>query len=558
MHALEAGRLALHAHSQTFWLVRTHALKLFIAAACTFVLPCSLCAQPAKQETPPANSPAKSPANSPANSPTPEPITEPTPTVGRDGEGDFYGQTDLARNASEAFDARDFPKAERLLIKLVVTQKDNFVPMYNLACAQSLQGKRDEAAASLVKAVERGFSDIRYLQGDASLAAIKEHPTYQRLIATWPDILLKRREADIAFNSQLFASGYINTLVPELRIVIRSAFPQAATDRAIDQLKGVAKWAQANAIADVLDAKALESDPWVVVVLPSRPDFLRWLRVVYGPDAASGNSMIGGAYQHDLRRLVSIDLASTLRHEFMHVVHWRSMSRMNQRHPIWIMEGFCSLPEDCIVAADGSLTPTTSWRTNTVKRMDRVNGMLPLRTLATLPQIKFMSSRPLANYAQSRAFFLFLSECGKLKPWYEAYIASYAEDPTGLNAIETVFKAPLADIEIDFRLWVRALEPVPDELKEGMPSLGAVIDAGIGEGPIVRSQRRIPGVKGSDGLRMGDVIIAIENRPTREMAELVRVLTQLAIGDEVDVAYRRGRITGIARIELIAHREQRE
>lgn len=476
-----------------------------------------------------------------------------------DGRLDEQGGSvaaDLMKSAAEAYEAGDYAKVERILLKLTELQPDNFVPMYNLACAQSLQGKGEAAALSLVKAVERGFSDIRYLRGDASLNAARSTPVYARLIEQWPDILEQRRDADIQFNSQLFANGYTNTLIPELRIVVRSAFGEQPTRGAIEQIRSVAQWAD-TIMPGTLDPELLKEDPWVVIVLPTRTDFMRWVRVVYGSEAISGTSMIGGAYQHDLRRLVSLDLASTLRHEFMHVLHWRGMSRLGQRHPIWIMEGLASLPEDCNLGPDGLLVPTTSWRTNTIKNMDRVNGVTPLKTLATMTQARFGGTRPLANYAQARAFFLYLSEREKLGAWYRAYTKDFAKDPTGVEAAASVMGLSVADLERDFRMWIRAIEPVASDFSEGMPCLGARIEAGAGDGPVVRSQRRIPAADGGDGLRLGDVIMSVNNRPTPEMPELVRVLSQLKVGDTVEVEIRRGRLVLTPTMRLVPHAVER-
>lgn len=476
-----------------------------------------------------------------------------------DGRLDDQGGSvaaDLLRTSSAAFLAKDYAKAERILLKLADLQPDNFVPQYNLACAQALQGKTDAGALSLVKAVERGFSDIRYLRDDTSLNAVRSNPVYVRLIEQWPDILVQRRDADIQFNSQLFADKYTNTEIPELRVIVRSAFSEQATAGAIEQIRSVAKWAD-TVMPGTLDPGLLEEDPWIVVVLPNRTDFTRWVRIVYGQDAINGTSMIGGAYQHDLRRLVSIDLASTLRHEFMHVLHWRAMSRLGQRHPIWIMEGLAALPEDCNLGADGMLVPTTSWRTNTIKNMDRVNAIAPLKTLASMPQSRFGGTRPLANYAQSRAFFLYLSERGRLGQWFRAYTKDFDSDPTGVDAAAASLNLTVHDLERDFRMWIRSLEPVPSDFADGMPSLGAKIEAGSGDGPVVRSQRRIPASDGSDGLRLGDVIMSVNNRPTPEMAELVRVLSQLKVGDEVEVEIRRGKLNLTPKMKLIPFKADR-
>ena len=52
-----------------------------------------------------------------------------------------------------------------------------------------------------------------------------------------------------------------------------------------------------------------------------------------------GDPQQSGLYEHKDRSLVSRDTGSSLRHEFVHLMHWGHMQRLGQRHPIWIQEG---------------------------------------------------------------------------------------------------------------------------------------------------------------------------------------------------------------------------
>jgi C-terminal processing protease CtpA/Prc len=213
------------------------------------------------------------------------------------------------------------------------------------------------------------------------------------------------------------------------------------------------------------------------------------------------------------------------------------------------MEGLCSLVEDYDTDDDGNLQPTTSWRTNTVKRLEKVSKLTPIETLAKMPPQTFSGNRPLANYAQARTFFLYLYQKGKLKAWYSAYVEGYREDPTGVKAIELVLGRTIRDVNKDYRAWVRTLAEVPEQISTGMASLGIQIDAGDGEGPVVAAIDRRPG---RPDLKVGDIITTIDNRPTRDNAELVRVLSSFKPGDTVEVGYRRGKNYGTTNITLIA------
>src|SRR5690606_4580755 len=131
--------------------------------------------------------------------------------------------------------------------------------------------------------------------------------------------------------------------------------------------------------------------PWVTVVLPARVDYARWALRRFG----EGWERIGGQYSHDNKLLVAMDLGSTLRHEYWHVLHWRDQDRRGQRHPIWIMEGLCSLPEDLEPTATGDFKPAPSWRTNMARRLARAGGLMPWEVMFSLDPQRFTRSRPL-------------------------------------------------------------------------------------------------------------------------------------------------------------------
>ncbi|MBI1190786.1 MAG: PDZ domain-containing protein [Tepidisphaera sp.] len=95
---------------------------------------------------------------------------------------------------------------------------------------------------------------------------------------------------------------------------------------------------------------------------------------------------------------------------------------------------------------------------------------------------------------------------------------------------------------------MRSLPAVPEEIRSGAASLGLEVDAGSGEGPVVLSFDRRTGAQ---GLHINDVITAIDGKPVRDMSELVRVLSGYKPGDEVEVSYRRYKLTGTAKIVLV-------
>lgn len=449
-----------------------------------------------------------------------------------------------------AFEERRFHEAASLFGRARQLRPGDFIATYNLACALSMAGETSEAAGRLVEAIEEGFCDRRAFDRDPAIRRLLEDPSVARIIEQWPRVLEARRDANVAQMEARYTKGYVTENDTPLRLVYRSAFDAQAFEEAREELSRLAAWADSGVLKGVLGATDSELDPWVTVVLPNRNDFSRWAMAKFGLDALEGVSGIGGSYDHDSRQLVAMDLGSTLRHEFFHVLHWRSMDRLGQRHPIWVMEGLCSLVEDYDLAADGSLVPATSWRTNIAKRMEKGAGLTPLATFLEMPQLKFTGSRPLANYAQARALFLFLSDRGLLEKWYTEFTAGFDADPTGRIAFEKVLDRPLSEVDREFRTWLRALPNVAEEIKPGMASLGIEVESGSGDGLRVTGfARKRAEVK---ELKLGDLVTSVNHRPTRDMAELVRILGKLTPGESVNVGYRRGKRNGETTVQLIA------
>jgi hypothetical protein len=283
-----------------------------------------------------------------------------------------------------------------------------------------------------------------------------------------------------------------------------------------------------------------------MVVLPSRPDYLRWAAAKYGPAGQS----VGGAYSHDEKRLVAMDLGSTLRHEYWHALHWRHMDQLGQRHPVWVMEGLCSLVEDVQPLPDGGFRALPSWRTNMAKRLGKGGSLMPWDVLFAMDQQRFIGSKPLAYYAQARAVFMFLADRGKLREWYAAYVQGFRTDPTGAAAFETVFGKPTSEVEKDFRAWLKDVPEVAEEIRPGMANVPFDVSPGTGDGIVVNSTPRGKSGRAS-GLRMRDVITSIDGEPVRDLNDFARVLGDRMPGEEIKVAYRRGKVYAETLVKLI-------
>ncbi len=447
----------------------------------------------------------------------------------------------LQTRAVAAFDAGDIDGALALLERQLELEPGNPLALYNLACVQAVRGDREAALATLRKAIEHGFVDFEQMRRDPNLADLRETELFREVLANRTSILDAAGDLRFEEARKKYGRRYVYERDEELRLHFACAYDAQTLAQAREELRRIADWALSEVFTDLRDPAMREVDPWVLVVLPSERDFRRWAIMHYGPASVTSDfHRIGGSYSHDEKELVAMDLGGTLRHEFMHVLHWRSNMRQAQGHPVWIQEGLCSLVEDYDMKG-GRLVPAPSWRTNMVKRLERARRLPTIADLARVDRETFNNKRPLAHYALARAVFLYLYERGVLGDWYAHYTAHFADDPTGVEAIESVLGMTIEEVQEDFRGWVVRLEEAPEARSDGTiggldVSLGVQVDPGRGEGPIITGVSR---EARASGLRVRDVITAIEGRPVRDMNDFVRVLADYRAGQTVRVRVHR-------------------
>ncbi|MFM9959072.1 MAG: TPR end-of-group domain-containing protein [Phycisphaerales bacterium] len=434
----------------------------------------------------------------------------------------------LREQAQAAAGSGDFRAAAAAWRSLIELNPSNPFHRYNLACVLARAGDTAAAEAALEDAFAHGFIDLFHMQRDPDLIAIRNTRTFTLLIKGWGELLEARGLADLESLKRRFTPGtpptaYTFLSDPVLRLHYASAFRPASFDDARAQVARVTAWARRELFpeppADDLKARP---DAWVSVVLPTPGDFFR---LVFSDG-------VGGYYDRDRRRLVTQDLGPGLRHEFLHVLHWRYAERLGQRHPLWIMEGLACLLEDVEMPGEpssGEFVLKPSWRTNIARRLAKLGGLMPLERYLALPDDKFMSDRPRAQYAQARALCMFLHEQGLLTKWFGAYVKGYDEDATGRAALEEVFDLPLPRIEQRFRAWAAKLPEVAEQSKPARFGLGVSIKGGAGDGvlvsAVVTGARLSRGV--SNPLRFRDVILSIDDQPVRTLDDYARILGEL-------------------------------
>lgn len=471
---------------------------------------------------------------SPAQQPKP---SDPTPRT--------IIESDALRSAwQDAHAAKKYARAAEILQQLLKRPDATPVDRYNLACILAKLGKKQDAEAALRDAIGAGFADFALMVQDPDLASLRDTDTYKAVLEGWAELQdavidgrIKSIEAD--------APGkYRVARLADLRIAMVSAASQRGVDEAQAEIKNAARlwdlWLDPPAIksaskpGDAKPAKELAARPapWVLVWLPDDADFKEWSRQTFGPKATN----IGGLYTHHNLQLVARDLGPTLRHEFWHVLHYRDMSRRNQQHPLWIQEGLCSLIEDITEEPEADKqAPALSWRTNMARRMTETGGLPKLADLMGMPAAKFMGSGSLGRYGASRAFFVYLSQHGKLKAWYADYVTTFADDPTGKATTARILGKPLDKIDREFRVWLRSL-PAVGEAGLEIVTLPFDVDQGSGEGVLVLDLPLDQQLK--HGVTPGEIIVAVNGKTIRDRHDLAVALARKQPGDEVKLTIR--------------------
>lgn len=471
--------------------------------------------------------------------PAPEVEQPPTGTVSLDDPAQDekeLSRREVDRALVKLFAVKDYDGAKALIERAMKVRPKDFTLHYNLACAHALTGKIEEANDSLERALSYGFVDFHELERDEHLAAIRETAQYRAIMGAWGELLDARGDANLGAMKEVFGTTYTFEKDPALRLMYASGVEAGSFGSAKQEIARVSRWAEAELFGRASD-DVMRPDPWVSVILPTPTDFFRLIM-------AEG---VGGIYDPRLKRLIAQDIGPTLRHEYLHVLHWRDLMRRGQsEHPLWVMEGLACLVEE--LEPSGEIAP--SWRSNIAKRLERGGKLIPLERFTTMTREQFMNLRPRATYAQARAVFMYLRSQGKLKDWYAAYVKGYDKDPTGARALEEVFGEKLPAIDKRLRFWLRDLPEVAEVHKPGEATLGVELAPGSGDGPVVLNSALL-GKSGEDRLRKRDIIESIDGRATRNLDDLARVLGEYALGDEVRVAVRRGSRRLEVRVQLV-------
>ncbi|MDY7108863.1 MAG: PDZ domain-containing protein [Planctomycetota bacterium] len=433
-------------------------------------------------------------------------------------------QLQSERAVFRAFDAGDYQRAANLLEEHLKRWPDDPDMIYNLACAYCRLGEAEKAGEALLRAVRAGFRDFEHMRTDPDLAAIRGEELFQAILEAARRVDVSPEGALKRWKEKFGEDGYRYETDEQRRL----AFATALDDRSHREMRDMLQ-RQADHLR-----KTLFGEPpayFVLVAVPTPSD----ANIVFGGDAA-----IGGRYEHANRRLIARDIGRSLRHEFVHAMHYGHMERLGltQAHPIWIQEGLATLYETYEEGKNGSITFLPNDRDNVARRLANTGRLTKWADLFSMSPQQFMR-RPGQLYPQVRAIFEYLAEEGKLGDWYHAYVEHFTDDISGARALGIVFDRPAHEVEQTWRNWLRKRPEIDTDIDYGDAALGIEGDIN-GSNDGVRIARILANSAASRSrLRPDDVIVSIDGRPTRNFAELRAIVAARRVGERIELRVRR-------------------
>lgn len=465
--------------------------------------------------------------------------TAPPPAVGKSAPRDGAAVPTTAE-IERLLLARRFAEAHEAIDLRIAAGDPDPLLRYNDACALAQLGRLAEAESRLMDALKAGFRDFDAMEEDPDLEPVRASRTYEAIMEA-----RERLEAEPARSTDGEPDRRTAPNAPRRRA--RPDPVAAWRGRHGDDYRYDADESRRLAYATHLDeashgrmkadlarlATHLERDYFGAP--PNETILVAILRQKDAGDYLSGRD-VRGMYQHESRRLVARDTGQSLQHEFVHVMHFAHMERLGQRHPIWIQEGLAALYEDYALHDDGRIEFHPNIRFNIARRQVVSGTAMPWKRLVGLSADEFMRD-PERNYPLARSIFEFLARERRLGDFYRALVATWPDDQDGSTALERAFGEPLARIEDRWKRWMTDRGAIDDRVERGDASLGvAGDDAGNGvriRSFVLRSAAR------AAGLRVGDVIVGVGDRPVRNREELVLAVAPLDAEVPVEVRYLR-------------------
>lgn len=438
------------------------------------------------------------------------------------GPSRFESNTSARSEIIRAIAVNDLPKAAALINTYLEANAHDADMLYTAACVQAQLGEVKRAEKLLYQAVEAGFREFGAMERDPDLEPLRDTDTFKaileanRLVSTVPGPQLFDRWTKDA------TDGTYRLEVDEQRHLYYATSLDETTQHEVREMLEK----EADQLADTLFG---DVPGYPLLIAMATPTDARNLL---------GSDNIGGMYFHNKRELITRDVGGSLRHEFVHLMHYGHMERLHQKHPLWIQEGLACLYEDYQLNRDGSITFLPNERQQEVKRYARGRHLADWADLFRMSDKQFMREAA-KMYAQVRSMFEFLADKGLLSDWYAAYTTNFAKDHSGQLAFEEVFHMPVADVERLWKQWIVSRPDVVTMVRPGAASLGIRYQPnGVSDGVLV-TQVFQESAASAAGLHQLDVIVAVDGEPVRAGQELTIRIASKMVGESVALRIRR-------------------
>jgi hypothetical protein len=342
------------------------------------------------------------------------------------------------------------------------------VELYNAACAEVRRGDTDRAAAHLLRAVKAGFNDFSHMRRDPDLRGLRGHPVFRAIVAARDaaDEPLARRNLE-AWRRRLDAARYRFETDEKQRLIYATALDEAAHRDMRRMLADLSTHLDQGLFS--VPSAGDRSRGRVLVVVPSEDDAARLLTE---PGTA-------GVYYHGRRELIAADPQRALRHEFVHALHHRHMDAVGQEHAAWIQEGLAALYEHYRLDPDGGVHFAANDRAPLPRMLAANNRLISWPDLAAMRPEALRADAARA-YPQLRSMFRYIAEREHLAAWYETYVDSFEDDPTGITALEAAFGRPVDELQRQWRRWLERQPRTPDGREAAAAHREVRPDAGQG------------------------------------------------------------------------------
>jgi len=383
------------------------------------------------------------------------------------------------------------------------------------------KGDKEKALEFLKKAVEAGFVDFGHIEQDSDLDGIRDTDGYKELMKKKEEYLKAATEKRIKRIKERAGEKYRVVRDEERKLVIISDLKEETLERFLKILRKY---------GDALHKEFFEHKPdyYILIIIPSSAEEYR--------EKFGGRGGAAGFYNPSTRTLtVNIRTGTgTMTHEFTHALHYADMAGLKQRHPIWIIEGFGSLFEQCTIK-EGRPIGLLNWRLPILKKAIEEDRLFPMREFITRSGEAFRKNASIA-YAQTRYIFYYLQEKNLLKKFYKRYTETYKEDKTGIKALEDVLGKKVEEFQKE---WLEFLKPLEYSRGSGSrPRLGVYLDEtddGLKIDDVVKDS-----AAEAAGLKKGDVILEVDGKKTKTVSDLRDVLSKKKKGDKVELKIKRG------------------